>query len=290
MTRSQLLEIGLGSAAVGARVKAGSLVVRYPGVYALAPARVDPPALAAAAVLACGPEAVLSHFSAAYLWGFVSRWQPPPEVTLAAGDRRPRGLLTHRCQSLKRRDMRRQLGVPVTSRARTILDLAPRLTAKQRTRLVNDARRDGFLHPDSFNDLLARNRYHPGAKLLTPFADTSTNPTRSTFEDEFLAFIEKYGLPTPLINVLVNGREVDAYFPEHNLIVELDGWDYHKDHEAFESDRERDAENLRHGLKTLRITKQRMRAAPDREAERLQEILQDGQGVLGSSYGLLPEL
>ena len=97
-------------------------------------------------------------------------------------------------------------------------------------------------------------------------------------------------MPTPLINVQVNGREVDAYFPEHNLIVELDGWDYHKDHEAFESDRERDAENLRHGLKTLRITKQRMRAAPDREAERLQEILQDGQGVLGSSYGLLPEL
>ena len=59
---------------------------------------------------------------------------------------------------------------------------------------------------------------------------------------------------------------------------------------AFESDRERVAENLRHGLKTLRITKQRMTQTPDREAERLQEILQDGQGVLGSVYGLLPEL
>jgi hypothetical protein len=290
VTRGQLLEIGLGSAAVGARVKAGALVARYPGVYALAPARVDPPALAAAAVLAGGPDAVLSHFSAAFLWGFVPRWQPPPEITLAAGDRRPRGILTHRCPSLKRRDIRRQLGVPVTSPARTILDIAPRLTVKQRTRLVNNARRDGHLHPDSFSDVLARNPLHPGTRLLRPFAEDHINPTRSPFEDDFLAFVARYGLPTPRINVHVNGREVDAYFPEHNLIVELDGWDHHKDREAFESDRERDAENLRYGLKTLRITKQRMTQTPDREAERLQEILQDGQGVLGSSYGLLPEL
>ncbi len=130
----------------------------------------------------------------------------------------------------------------MTSPARTILDIAPRLTHQFPVR--------GRLP-----------RVHP-----------------------------EYRLPTPHINVRVNGREVDAYFPEHNLIVELDGWDYHKDREAFESDRERDAENLRHGLKTLRITKQRMTQTPDREAERLQEILQDGQGVLGSSYGLLPEL
>ena len=77
--------------------------------------------------------------------------------------------------------------------------------------------------------ILARNPYHLGTRLLTPFADTAANPTRSPFEDDFLAFIAKYGLPTPLINVKVDGREVDAYFPENDLIVELDGWDYHKD-------------------------------------------------------------
>ena len=274
VTRPQLLGLGLGTGGIDWRLKNGALVARYPGVYALAPARVDPPALAAAAVLAGGPDAVASHASAAFLWGFVARWQPPPEITLTAGDRRPRGILTHRCPSLKRRDIRRQLRVPVTSPARTILDIAPRLTAKQRTRLVNDARRDGYLHPDSFTDILARNPYHPGTKLLTPFADTSTNPTRSPFEDEFLAFVQRYGLPTPQINVIVNGREVDAYFPDAKLIVEADGWDFHKDREAFEDDRERDAENLRHGLKTLRITKQRMTQTPDREAARLNEILE----------------
>ena len=124
--------------------------------------------------------------------------------------------------------------------------------------------------------MLARNPYHPGTRLLKPFAESAGNPTRSTFEDDFRAFIAKYDLPTPVINTMVNGREVDAYFPEHRLIVELDGWDFHKDREAFEDDRERDAENLRLGIKTIRITRDRMTKAPDREAARLGEILNPG--------------
>jgi very-short-patch-repair endonuclease len=73
--------------------------------------------------------------------------------------------------------------------------------------------------------------------------------------------------------VWVNGRQVDIYFPDHNLIVELDGWDYHKDRHAFETDRERDAHQLAHGLRTLRITRDRFKGDPDREAARLQQIL-----------------
>ncbi len=275
VARSQVLRMGVSQGLIAGRLKSGAWVAMQAGVYCIGPRREDPVSRAAAAVLACGPDAVLSHASAASLWGFGVRWAFPLEVT-AEGRRQRPGILTHRCPSLKRRDMRRQLGVPVTSPARTILDIAARLTVKQRTRLVNDARRDGFLHPDSFTDVLARNPLHPGTRLLRPFAENSTNPTRSPFEDDFLAFIQKYRLPTPEINVKVRGREVDAYFPEHNLIVELDGWDYHKDREAFESDRERDAENLRHGLKTLRITKQRMTQTPDREAARLREILERG--------------
>ena len=125
----------------------------------------------------------------------MSGWAFPLEVT-AEGRRERPGILTHRCPSLKRRDITRQLGVPVTSPPRTILDIAPRLTAKQRTRLVNDARRDGFLHPDSFTDVLARNPYHPGTTAPDPVRRHPANPTRSPFEDDFLAFITKYGLPT----------------------------------------------------------------------------------------------
>jgi len=276
VSRAQLLEAGLSSAAIGARVKTGALVVRYPGVYAIAPLRDDPPAIAAAAVLAGGPHAASSHASAAYLWGYLRYWESPPEVTLAKGDRRPRGILTHRCPSLKRSDIRLQRGVPCTSPERTALDMAPRLTKKQRTRMVNDARLSGYLHLATLQDVLARNPYHPGTKLLTALANDPGNPTRSSFEDEFRAFAIRYGLPTPLINVKVNGREVDAYFPDHNLIVELDGRGYHDDPEAFEDDRERDAENLKHGLGTVRITGERFRQTPAREAERLLEIMKRG--------------
>ncbi len=147
------------------------------------------------------------------------------------------------------------------------------LAAKARTRLVNDGRLNGYLRLDALQDVLDRNRYHPGTKLLTSFADSSSgNPTRSPFEDDFLAFIAKHGLPTPQINVRLNGREVDAFFPEANLIVECDGWEFHNDRQAFEDDRERDAENLRHGLRTMRITKDRLELTPGYEAERLMEI------------------
>jgi hypothetical protein len=115
--------------------------------------------------------------------------------------------------------------------------------------------------------------YHPGTKLLRPFVDDPANPTASHLEDLFRAFIKKYDLPVPIINFNLRRKQPDAYFPEHNLIVELDGWHFHKDRQAFETDRERDAENLRHGIVTIRITEQRLTTDPDREAARLKEIL-----------------
>jgi hypothetical protein len=274
VTRTQLLELGLSKGGIEWRLRNGSLVVRYTGVYCLAPVRQDAHALIAAAVLAGGPHAVASHGSAAWLWGFLTHWTPPPEIILTNGDRRPRGILTHRCPSLRPRDVTHQRGVATTSRSRTVLDLAPHLSEKQLTRLVNDQLRDGSLRVAALTDILHHNPRHPGAKLLTPFADNHLNPTRSEFEDDFLAFTARYGLPTPQINVWVNGREVDAFFPEHNLIVECDGWAFHKDRHAFEDDRERDAEHLRHGTPTVRVTQQRLNHTPDREAARLQEILE----------------
>jgi hypothetical protein len=286
-SRQQLLAQGLGAEAIKARLRNGSLVTRYHGVYCQAPARHDPQARIAAAVLAGGPTAAASHASAAYLWGFLPHYEPPPEISLTSGDRRPRHIVSHRCPSLKPRDVTHQRGVPTTTRARTILDLAPRLTKKQLTRIVNDARRDGHLRADALNDILTRNPLHPGTKLLRPFVETTANPTNSGFEDDFLAFTEKYGLPTPLINVYVNGKQVDAYFPDHNLIVETDGWDYHKDRAAFEDDRERDAHQLAHGISTVRLTRERFDTTPDREANRLQTIL-DQQAARSTAYPKRP--
>jgi hypothetical protein len=269
ISRAQLLSVGLSEGAIDARLRTGALARRYPGVYCLAPARQDPQARIAAAVLAGGPTAAASHATAAYLWGFLPRYEPPPQISLTSGDRRPRHILTHRGPSLQPRDITRQRGVPTTTRARTVLDLAPQLTKKQLTRLVNDARREGHLRNDALNDIITRNPHHPGTKLLRDFAEHTTNPTNSAFEDDFLAFTIKYGLPTPQINTTVNGYEVDAYFPDHNLIVECDGYEYHKDRAAFESDRERDAHHLAHGTPTVRLTRERLTHPPDHEANRL---------------------
>jgi hypothetical protein len=273
ISRAQLLEAGLSEGAIDARLRTGALVRRYRSVYALAPPRQDPQALIAAAVLAGGPQAVASHASAAYLWGFLPRYNPPPEIALPTGDRRPRHILTHRCPSLEPRDITHQRDVPTTTPARTALDLAPRLTSKQRSRLVNDQRRNGLLRVSALQDVLQRNPLHPATKLLTPFVENPTRPTNSDFEDDFLAFAQKYGLPTPLINHPFNGRQLDAFFPDHGVIVECDGWEFHNDRQAFEDDRERDADHLDHGFVTVRITKQRLKTTPDYEAARLTRIL-----------------
>jgi len=278
ITRAQLQTAGLSKGAIDRRLQRGTLVKRYPGVYALPPARMDPQALIAAAVLAGGPTAVASHASAAWLWDFIPRYEPPPEISLPTGDRRPRHILSHRCPSLQPRDITRQRGVPTTSPARTALDLAPRLSKKQLTRLVNDQLRDGYLKPAALKDVLTRNPLHPGTKLLRRFVEDPRNPTDSSLEDDFMSFVKKYGLPIPQTNVWLHGRKVDAFYPEANLIIELDSEDYHSDQDAFRDDRERDTENLKHGLATMRMTSDRLALTPHHEAQRIMEIYRDRVG------------
>jgi Protein of unknown function (DUF559) len=273
VARLQLLELGASQGLIAGRLASGAWVAVHQGVYCVGPRRNDPVSRGAAAVLACGPGAVLSHTSAATLWGFLPRWEYPLHVTAERRRERP-GIITHRCHALISSDNSLQHGVRVTAPARTLLDVAPLLTERARTRMVNDALRSKLLRQPALQDVITRNHLNHGATLLTPFLDLpGTNPTNSPFEDDFLAFIKKYHLPTPLMNHPLNGKIVDAYFPDHNLIVELDGWDYHKDRHAFETDRERDAHHLAHGTPTIRITKDRLEQTPDREAARLEAIL-----------------
>ncbi|MGA2009200.1 MAG: DUF559 domain-containing protein, partial [Solirubrobacteraceae bacterium] len=145
------------------------------------------------------------------------------------------------------------------------------------TRAVNDSRLQGILHVAQLTELLERCPSHPGARRLRAVADPdpgrATRPTRSAFEDRFLAFAAEYGLPAPMVNARVNGYEVDALFVDQRVIVELDGWDFHGGRAAFERDRERDAAALASGHRTLRVTWERLHDEPDREAARLKAIL-----------------
>jgi hypothetical protein len=230
-------------------------------------------ARAAAAVLACGPRAILSHSSAAALWGMSKRWELPIEVTSPVNRLRP-GIRVHRSTTLHRREIRRHLGIGVTSPARTALELAPSLSDELLARMLNDARRNGHLHLSELAELLHRMPRHPGARRIRPHVEAGQAPTRSAWEDELTGFTDRFGLPTPRLNTHVAGWEVDALFADERVIVELDGWDFHRDKAAFESDRERDAATLAAGFATVRITWHRFHDSGAREAARLHEILQ----------------
>ena len=123
---------------------------------------------------------------------------------------------------------------------------------------VNAALRAKIMTRGHISELLLRCPTHPGTKRLKPFAEqTLQAPTRSGFEDDFLAFCARYDIPEPRVNTRVGPYEVDAYFAAQNLIVELDGWDFHNDRETWARDRERDAEAYTDGIGTVRITWER---------------------------------
>jgi Transcriptional regulator, AbiEi antitoxin/Protein of unknown function (DUF559) len=267
ITRAQLLAVGMSHARIQRWCGAGRLIRVHGGVYALGYRRVEPLARAMAAVMACGDGAVLSHESAAALWGW-RRWPAVPEVTVVRERRRP-GIRTHRTRSLPRRDRTRQLGVPVTSPERTIREIESRLTRKQFTRMVKDAWLQRRLDKAAVTRLLG----YPA------------EPTRSEFEEAFRRFCRRFGLPTPDTLVILHGFEVDALFAAQRLVVELDGWEFHADQVAFVSDRERDAELLDFGYETVRITWDRLHERPGREAARLHRILARRQRELGLARG-----
>lgn len=253
MTRKQLLDLGLDDHAIGWRTRQGRLFRVHHGVYAVGRPATTPPERAAAAVLACGPGAALSHGSAMTLWGFWKHWDQPFEVTVP-GDRRPRGIRTHRTRPLHHRDVRRQLDVRVTSPARTLLDMAARLKPAALRRAVKDGQARKLASQEALAEALARHPHHPGAAKLRPYLD-DPHDTRSVLEDRFLEFCEREGIPRPRMNVEVCGLLVDALFEQEKVIVELDSWDFHSGREAFEDDRERDGVTTEAGLVTVRITK-----------------------------------
>ena len=273
ITRAQLIGLGMSTTSIDRWVRVGRLHRVHPGVYAVGVPPINPFERAMAAVLACGPGAVLSHGSALTLWGVWKRWDLPFHVT-TRGDRRPKGIRVHRVRHLDRRDVTRQQGIPVTTLARTLLDQAGEMPPKSLTRAVNDGRLKGLLHLPALEEIIARHSHHRGRPNLTALLHTATDrPTRSVIEDGFPAFCERHGLPIPQINATVCGYEVDALFADAKLIVELDGWAFHSSRTAFESDRRRDAVTLAAGFATLRITAERYERDPVGEAAQLREIL-----------------
>jgi hypothetical protein len=261
----QLESLGLAPSTIRDRCRAGRLIREFPTVYAVGHVQRTEIAHADAAVLACGERTTLSHDSAAALYG-LRNWPRVPEVS-SPRRLRIKGIRAHQTRTLTRRDVKVQSGIPVTTVARTTADIAPRLTDTELVRLIHEARRNHDLPNAELERLYA----------LCPRAadvyDSEEAPSRSIFQHEFKAFLVEWDFPIPEFEARWHGFEVDAFYEDHRLIIELDGYRDHSQPDRFEADRERDALAVELRFDTLRITWKRLKRKPAPLARQLQAIL-----------------
>jgi very-short-patch-repair endonuclease len=267
ITHAQLLRLGYSAAAIKHRVKVGRLHPIWRGVYAVGRPRPGRHGLWTAAVLACGPEAFLSHVSAAALLEIVPRSAGPVDVSVR-GARQPRprtGIRTHRRFELAESDVTQYLGIPVTVPALTLIDLATRLSREELERAIGEADKRDLIDPESLRQELERFAGRPGIAALRETLDRHTfTLTDSELERRFLPLARKAGLPLPLTQQHLNGFRVDFYWPELGLVVETDGLRYHRTPAQQAKDRLRDQAHAAAGLTPLRFTRAQVRFEPDR--------------------------
>lgn len=231
-----------------------------------------------AAVLAFGPDAVLSHRSAGQLWGLLPRSSITPEVTRPGRASRPH-LIAHRGMLL-RDEVVRVRGIPVTSVPRTMLDLAATRKEREVERAWNEMEFRGFRDRLSVPDLLERHPRRKGSLLLLRLAEGKVLPvgiTRNDLEEAFLALIDRYELPRPRMNVHFPIRErfyeIDCLWEDRRVAIELDGGAAHRTRKSFDDDRERDRILTAEGYTTARVTWHHIQNTPDQLAADLQRIL-----------------
>jgi len=209
-----------------------------------------------AAVLACGETACLSHRSAAALWRITKDASGPIDVTVRRHTdlHRPALRIRVRC-GLPRADVTVLDGIPITTPARTLLDLATVLDAKALERAVNEADKHDRIDPEALRAKLDTYVGQPGVRRLRTLLDRLTFRLSDTeLEVLFRPIAAKVGLPTPLAKEIVNGFEVDFYWPQLGLVVETDGWRYHRTASAQTRDALRDQTHTASGLTTLRFS------------------------------------
>jgi hypothetical protein len=269
----ELCGLGVTAAAIRRRAAAGRLHRLYQRVYSLVP----PELLSRegrwmAAVLACGPGAVLSHRSAAALLGLRPFGGVRIEVTVPGRSRRRHpGIQAHRSTTLLPADTAREQNIPCTTIARTQLDIADVLSRRQVERAFDQAEMLEGFDLRALEDQLARNPYRPGVQVIRAVLAEhyiGSTPTWNKFEEAFLAFSRATGLPRPEVNywiVLDDGGpaiRADFAWPTHRVIVETDGRDTHDTRQAFERDRRKDLRLTAARWRPMRVTWQRLHSEP----------------------------
>ena len=270
VTRGQLLGLGYTDAAVVHRVAAGRLHPVHRGVYAVGRPELSIHGRWLAAVLSCGARAVLSHTSAAALWGI----RPPARalevsVPMDVFRRRP-GVTVHRRAHM---DATTHERIPLTSAVSTLIDIAPRLGQPALERAVNEATRLELTDPERLRAALDRTPPRPGIAALRTLLDRRTFAlTDSELERRFLRLVRRAGLPKPRTGTHLNGFKVDFHWPELGLVVETDGLRYHRTPAQQQRDRVRDQTHQAAGLTPLRFTHGQVRHEPAQVADTLATV------------------
>jgi Transcriptional regulator, AbiEi antitoxin len=253
VTRAELLGEGVSADEIKHRLRIGSLIREYRGVYRVGHRAPSTEASYLAAVCACGEGALLSGRAAGYLLGLLKGRPPPPEVT-APTERRIEGLTTRRSRGLDPRDATVFRGIPVTTVPRTIVDLAAVLSPDDLARAFHEA---GVLHrttPAQVEAVLARRPNSPGARNIRKVLRGEVHVTLSKLERAFLTQLKNAGLPLPKTNRPAGTKRVDCRWPDHGLTVELDSYRFHNSRHAWEQDRRREREAHARGDEFRRYT------------------------------------
>jgi hypothetical protein len=269
--------LGFSGRSVARAVAAGRLHRVHRGVYAVGHTDLSRRGECLAAVLAVGPGALLSYHSAGWLWG-IWRGSPEPFEVTAFVPRHhppPRKVVRHRARNLVDEDRAIVDGIPVTSVARTLLDLAWKLRGDQLRRVLARTEELELLDLEAIDAVIERNRGHHGAKRLR-YALAIYEPaafTRSEFERRFVDHLVDSGLPRPATGWNEVGHEIDVYWPEVGFGVELDAFETHGTRDAFERDHDRDLDFALADIETVRVSERQFRREPEVITARVATLL-----------------
>jgi hypothetical protein len=266
--------LGFSARGIEEWVRTGRLIPLHRGVYAVGHDRLTLQGRWLAAVIACGRGAVLSHLAAAQLWEIRQSSVAVTDVTVPSQNGRAvrrRGIRVHRSGRLANEEVTVRRGIPVTTVARTLLDLADVIDDQALRRTVTEAEYRNVFDLTTLNAVVQANPGRRGAKLMRA-VEAAGHRTRSPLEDRFLRFMERWGVEEPETNVSLEGYEVDFLWRRVGLVVELDGLDEHGTRAAVRRDRKRDRELWRAGFRTMRLTDD----ALDAEQEVLRDLAEAG--------------
>jgi very-short-patch-repair endonuclease len=285
IARPQLIALGFTDDAIRHRMSRGRLRAVWRGVYAVGRPELTHHGRWMAAVLTCGSNAVLSHETAAVLWGI--RTSVPAFIAVSVPPRtfrRYRGIRIHR-RPLPNEDVTRRERIPVTAPARTLIDLGVILPPGALEAAINEADKLGLIDPEALRAVAGRRGGCAGTRAIKAVLDRRTFAlTDSELERRFLALVRRARMPEPLTQQRVNGFRVDFVWPELRLIVETDGLRYHRTPTQQSRDRVPDQAHAAAGFTALRFTHAQVRFEPEHVIATLRSIAERVQSTLFAAF------